>query len=134
MATLLERFREKTARWVKAPSGIEYQVCGLTMAQGSDALDAMFEIMKPMPNGDAPSEDGAFVTPNAEQAAEIKKRLMILARAGVLAIRIGEEEQRPAPPPEECPVGDLPFIAQEINSAAEPSPEIMDDARRVLPE
>jgi hypothetical protein len=131
MPTLLERFREKTARWVTAPSGIEYHVCGLTMAQGSDALDAMFEILKPMPNGNG---DMSATDISKPQAEEIKRRLMILGRVGVLAIRFEGEEQRPAPPPEQFPAGDLPFVGQEINRAAEPPPEVMDDARRVLPE
>lgn len=154
MTTMLERFREKTRRWIKSEaSGWEYEITGLNYAQGTAALDAMFALLnKPIPvspngNGlkaDEPSEANVDESSRAdagsnatrkvtpEQFEAIKHRFIANARACVKAVRFDGIEQRPAPAVEEFPGGDLGFINQEIVKAEEIPEEIVESARGVL--
>lgn len=150
MSEFTNDFREKTSRWFTTEDGLaEYRVCAITAAQGTDALDALFDMAgwKPLDSDKvaaaavtvdpaaAPTEEellAELVTSMSDNdKAERKRRIKILVRAGLLAARLGGKEY-PAPPVDEIPGAHLGEIARAINGCGIPSKEEADDAKVIL--
>lgn len=106
MATLLEKYREATGRWVLAPSGIEYRIRGIAAIEYGALLKAMPALVGSSSNGDKPDD------------SEVQSRLMAIVSCGVTAMRWNGEESLEVPSSDEFPVKDVVFIVQQINEAS----------------